>query len=511
MARPPVRIAALTLAAVLATQSVVAVADVRATLDAMYMSNVTPPTFAQSQLRGTLTGGSASFRTPIKSMTLYSFDLPRASAGCSGIDISGGAFSFLSKDAITGLLRQVGASMIPLLFQYALSKIDADMASQIKGFFDTLQEFGQQRLNSCKLSKGLLDTFTKKAPSAPSIDDEAQADSSNAGDSSFGGWMADSFAGAMRVVKAIAQTTTSRKNPLMGNLTWNMLADTQAHTSLVGFTDMDAARIILSLMGTTVTTCNDGNSPDGQCKATDGSDRAAPPTPVTFKATLSLNEFVFGPNSDKSLELYACTRNTTVSADPVAISDGASASIDEAMRTGCVSGMTRDSWTFNGTAAYAQTKFFGAGYDPNGTAIPDPASLYSRVTGQCAASLGSECQIQPDELRFLSSAGGDYVAVAKSLRKNPMMEAYTKKLIPYVGVAMGVRFGEAVTRVWRGAQLKGAAMPDYMVASELKLLTDLRDLRLQMAAMEPELRKYAESAAMIVANRKMQVGKLRGA
>jgi len=73
-------------------------------LSKLFMSNVTGSgTFTNQQRTGVI-GGSISLRTPISAVNLVAFDAPRFNAGCGGIDLSLGSFSFISADQLPPFL-----------------------------------------------------------------------------------------------------------------------------------------------------------------------------------------------------------------------------------------------------------------------------------------------------------------------------------------------------------------------------------------------------------------------
>jgi len=485
-------------------QSLTVSANMAGILDGMYMSNVTSPHFLENQGRGIATFGSATFRTPIKDVTLFSFDPPRLRAGCSGIDVSGGGFQFLSTDAIVTLLRQIGANMIPLLFKYALSMVDPKMAAEIGEFMQKLQELGQHRLNSCKLANNLLALGQKKFSSDGATENKAEGKATESGaEPSFGGWMKSMFAGANSIIDQIADVGVSRSDPTAGNLTWNLLADSQAHTGLSsyasGLSDMDAALVVMSLMGTVVTTCNDGTDAKGKCKTSDG--KPSMPQPFDAAEQFSLRRLVeVDKTQGEPLKRWTCPSNTAVSGT-VAGSE---------TTTGCTK-LAQANWDFPGTKDYAKRMFYGVG--PSGALDAASAagdSIYGKLTGDCRTS-GGGCGLTNQQKSFLAAIGLEYLNLVKVLRKSGAISNYTDALIPYAGIAMGVRLGEATLHVWRQAKsVKGFQIPDKMIEAEKRVAADQRQLRREMHEHETKLAVFAGAAATITASRRMQVGSRPG-
>src|SRR5665811_1402327 len=82
-------------------------ANMQNALNSMFAANVTIPGAYQSATRSGFVGGGITLRTPIKPINLFAFDPPRISAGCGGLDMYGGSFSFINSAQFTALLRNI--------------------------------------------------------------------------------------------------------------------------------------------------------------------------------------------------------------------------------------------------------------------------------------------------------------------------------------------------------------------------------------------------------------------
>ena len=74
------------------------------------MLNHTAPTAHLGQRRGVLTGGSVNARNRIMNESLWHFVPPSFDAGCGGIDLFAGSFSFISAEQFQNLLRAIAAN-----------------------------------------------------------------------------------------------------------------------------------------------------------------------------------------------------------------------------------------------------------------------------------------------------------------------------------------------------------------------------------------------------------------
>ena len=87
-------------------------ADLNAEMQAMFndlgaLGNVTSPGAFRGQAMNLYTGGSLMIRAPGRNYPLINAQLPSLRAGCGGIDLFGGAFSFINKQQFVALLQNI--------------------------------------------------------------------------------------------------------------------------------------------------------------------------------------------------------------------------------------------------------------------------------------------------------------------------------------------------------------------------------------------------------------------
>jgi conjugative transfer pilus assembly protein TraH len=70
-------------------------------------ANVNGPTAFQGQSAGYYSLGNVWTRFPQKTTNIANLQLPRARAGCGGIDIFAGSFSFINASEIVAMLKAV--------------------------------------------------------------------------------------------------------------------------------------------------------------------------------------------------------------------------------------------------------------------------------------------------------------------------------------------------------------------------------------------------------------------
>ncbi|MEO1767684.1 conjugal transfer protein TraH [Thiobacter aerophilum] len=117
--------------------------------------NVTGPQAISGQTGTTFTGGSLFMRTPIRNYQLFAFQPPTVRAGCGGIDLHAGSFSFINSEAFTALLRNIGNAAIGAAFMMAVESVSPELADTMKSLQQFAQSANAMNINSCEAGKAL--------------------------------------------------------------------------------------------------------------------------------------------------------------------------------------------------------------------------------------------------------------------------------------------------------------------------------------------------------------------
>jgi len=112
----------------------------------------------KSQTRGYLVGGSASMRTPTKFMQPLTIQFPNIKAGCGGIDLFFGGFSYINAEEFKRFLQSTGTAALGYGFQLALEKICPTCNSVLKSLKQLSQSVNQFGLDSCTAGQALVNT-----------------------------------------------------------------------------------------------------------------------------------------------------------------------------------------------------------------------------------------------------------------------------------------------------------------------------------------------------------------
>jgi conjugative transfer pilus assembly protein TraH len=135
--------------------------DLNAEMQAMFndlgaLGNVTSPGAFRGQAMNLYTGGSLMMRSPGRNYPLLSAQLPSLRAGCGGIDLFSGAFSFINKQQFVALLQNIGANAVGYAFKLALQSISPDIDKLLTELQDQINKINAMNINSCEAAQSLV-------------------------------------------------------------------------------------------------------------------------------------------------------------------------------------------------------------------------------------------------------------------------------------------------------------------------------------------------------------------
>jgi len=106
--------------------------------------------------RGFFRRGSLKARSRTESIQPLSMKLPDIKAGCGGIDIFGGSFSFVNADQLINFLKAVGQNALGYAFSLGLEAVCPTCNSVIKTLRGWMNELNKFSLDSCTSAKALV-------------------------------------------------------------------------------------------------------------------------------------------------------------------------------------------------------------------------------------------------------------------------------------------------------------------------------------------------------------------
>lgn len=265
-------------------------------------TNVTTPGAYMSARRGVVSGGDIEMRTPIMDINVLTVTPPSFQAGCNGISLHGGALSFINGEEFQNLLRQIASNSVGLLsgyvFDMALKAMCEDCATTINDLSKKINDIAHSLKNSCEAAKRL----TASAPGymqgwADDIRNSFAVESANDGTTS------DPNAGLFSsITDLFSNMSDALKAEVYGNVTWKVMSS-GFDSWFANALDQEAKELLLSLVGTIVTTKPD----DGK------SEIQIDPFPAKIEVVDLLN--------GGSLSVYSCDDATDCAAPVATTSD----------------------------------------------------------------------------------------------------------------------------------------------------------------------------------------------
>lgn len=320
--RPPrhlgKRLIASLLAVTLATTPLVShPADLNAEMQTMFndlgvLGNVTTPGAFRGQAMNLYTGGSLMMRAPGRNYPLATVQLPSLRAGCGGIDIYGGAFSFINKQQFIALLQNIGANAVGYAFKLALQSISPDIDKLLTELQDQINKINAMNINSCEAAQALVNGVVGE------YDNSVMSGCANI--SQYLGSVSDRAEARLTCASnapAVVRTAANSADPnvrnatfVKGNVTWIAL------NQVGGSISQQEKELIMSVIGTVILfpPADDGSG---------ATPRYAEPTIVGLRDLL-LGRGASATEGNVDIEVYVCDEpaeclnptRTTVSAKP---------------------------------------------------------------------------------------------------------------------------------------------------------------------------------------------------
>jgi conjugative transfer pilus assembly protein TraH len=124
--------------------------------DAGGAANVTGPSAYQGQSAGYYSLGNVWTRFPQKSVQPFNLQLPSARAGCGGIDLFSGSFSFINASEIVAMLKATANNALGFAFKLAIDSVSPEIGKVMDEFSQKAQLLNQMNISSCETAQALV-------------------------------------------------------------------------------------------------------------------------------------------------------------------------------------------------------------------------------------------------------------------------------------------------------------------------------------------------------------------
>lgn len=129
-------------------------------------ANVTRPSNYLSSRAGYVSLGSLYLRSGSRNSNIANIRLPSVRAGCGGIDIFAGAFSFLSAEELIALMEAIMANAAGFAFELALESMSPAVQEVVGKLRDLAQQVNSMNINSCESGQLLVSSLWPKTDAA---------------------------------------------------------------------------------------------------------------------------------------------------------------------------------------------------------------------------------------------------------------------------------------------------------------------------------------------------------
>ena len=253
------------LALVFLYQTSVAYASLQNEMQNMFdtMMNVTDGGYHRAMGRGVVAGPSVVMRNNRVRTDILNFVPPSIDAGCGGIDMFLGSFSFIDAEHFVNLLQAIAANAAGYAFQLALDTMCPTCGDAIKSLQKVMQALNALAGDSCKAAQFLVDTAADKLGTTEL--GRAMEHGPLASLARQVGAGADAFATYLNKVNEGASNrnlSDDQVKALLGNAAWKALKQNGYVSSAFISGDNDLAEALMSVTGTVVGVRGSGDSPE---------------------------------------------------------------------------------------------------------------------------------------------------------------------------------------------------------------------------------------------------------
>ena len=416
----------------------------------LIMSNSSSPSTLSTKDRVGVFGGSYEMRAPVTSVNLVSFDPPRVDAGCGGIDLYGGSFSFINSAQLVQIFRAVAQNSIGLAFKAAIMYISPGLDKLITEFQTVMQDMNKLAKNSCQMAHLIVD------PAERALGMQVNADGSIA--SSDTGLFSDQFATLTGYLTSADDylKKAGSTNANVGNLPYKAIMNSgvAASLGLPGSPNSDGSsdnpsdpntlnnRLLISFMGYEVTglPCSHQNQAGSADTTTASPNTTLSTVACTGAPTLTLQDLVEGGgpgswNPNAPLLLYQCS-------NPNGTATGAPGAFDTQI---CTS-MQTTNFNYPGIRAYVNNMLYGN---------PDPAMGITSTSMLGQMNAGTSVNLTPDQIKFLNTLGIPLVGLLSKTSNLSVRTAITQRLADHVVTCAAAGVGAGVWKALTASQTGG--------------------------------------------------------
>lgn len=131
-----------------------------------YTSNSTDASAYQGQEAGYYTGGSLYARNSVRDYQLVSVQLPSVKAGCGGIDLFTGGFSFINSQNLVDAMENIANNAVSYAVLLGIQTVTPEIADEMQSLQGYANFINQGNINSCETAASAVGAVWPKTDMA---------------------------------------------------------------------------------------------------------------------------------------------------------------------------------------------------------------------------------------------------------------------------------------------------------------------------------------------------------
>lgn len=268
------------------------------------LSNTTSAQSYMGARRGVFTGGQAFIGNDVKRVDVVSAAAPSYSAGCGGIDIFGGSFSFINADEMIETFQAIGSNAIGYGVKLALNNMCTSCEQVMTSLEKTAQSINKLNIDSCQAAEGIVNASVDFASGAQSeVISAAKSSAMGIYDDFSSAWSSSNTDGDSASTKLKNADPVLYAEEVTGNITWrSMIRGGVKDQYLNG--DEDLLKIFQTMVGTVVITDKEGGEESGGDSNPSIEKRAG--HAITLEQLIVGSESEAGESDAKPFKVYEC-------------------------------------------------------------------------------------------------------------------------------------------------------------------------------------------------------------
>ncbi len=131
-----------------------------------FQSNTTGAGAYQGQSAGLYTGGQLFARQEVRQMNLSHIEFPSYRAGCGGIDMFMGGFSFINADELVNMFEAIGNNALGFTWLLAMDTLSPSISGVTQNMQTLASQINSLNINSCESAASLVGGLWPKTDEA---------------------------------------------------------------------------------------------------------------------------------------------------------------------------------------------------------------------------------------------------------------------------------------------------------------------------------------------------------